>query len=69
LGDKVSVQVVRVDAERRQIDLGLSDILEAVRREERPHAVRGRTRPKKEMRRSQRPGRRERLAQRKGRRR
>src|SRR6478735_412546 len=34
LGDKVSVQVVRVDLERRQIDLGLSEILEAVRESE-----------------------------------
>ena len=32
LGDRVTVQVVRVDLERRQIDLGLSEILEAVRR-------------------------------------
>jgi ribonuclease R len=32
LGDRVSVQVVRVDLERRQIDLGLEEILEAVRR-------------------------------------
>jgi len=31
LGDRVTVQVVRVDLERRQIDLGLSEILEAVR--------------------------------------
>ena len=33
LGDKVRVQVVRVDMERRQVDLGLVEILEAVRRE------------------------------------
>ncbi len=32
LGDKVNVQVIRVDIERRQIDLGLAEILEAVRR-------------------------------------
>jgi len=31
LGDRVSVQVVKVDMERRQIDLGLVDILENVR--------------------------------------
>ena len=31
LGDKVRVQVVRVDMERRQIDLGLVDMLDAVR--------------------------------------
>jgi ribonuclease R len=35
LGDKVSVQVVRVDMERRQIDLGLVEILDAVRVSER----------------------------------
>ena len=32
LGDKVRVQVVRVDMERRQVDLGLVEILDAVRR-------------------------------------
>jgi ribonuclease R len=31
LGDQVIVQVIRVDLERRQIDLGLAEILEAVR--------------------------------------
>ena len=31
LGDRVRVQVVRVDMDRRQIDLGLVEILEAVR--------------------------------------
>ncbi len=41
LGDRVSVQVIRVDLERRQIDLGLSEILEAVRRSERPSRRRG----------------------------
>jgi ribonuclease R len=65
LGDKVVVQVVRVDMERRQVDLGLVDILEAVRREERPRgAIRSRTKPKAEQRRAQRPGRRERMAKR-----
>ena len=67
LGDKVLVQVVRVDMERRQIDLGLVEILEAVRREERPRApIRSKTKPKKEQRRSQRPGRRERQAGKRG---
>src|SRR3970040_276920 len=62
LGDKVQVQVVRVDMERRQVDLGLVDILEAVRREERPRgAIRSTTRPKKNQRRAQRPVRRERM--------
>ena len=60
LGDKVQVQVVRVDMERRQVDLGLVDILEAVRREERPRGpVRSKVTPKREQRRAQRPGRRE----------
>jgi ribonuclease R len=31
LGDRVKVQVIRVDLERRQIDLGLSEILDTVR--------------------------------------
>jgi ribonuclease R len=31
LGDRVTVQVIRVDLEQRQIDLGLMEILEAVR--------------------------------------
>jgi ribonuclease R len=35
LGDRVRVQVVRVDLERRQIDLGLTEILDAVRESER----------------------------------
>ena len=34
LGDRVNVQVVRVDTERRQIDLGLVEILDAVRESE-----------------------------------
>jgi ribonuclease R len=68
LGDKVDVQVVRVDMERRQVDLGLVEILEAVRREERPRgAVRSKTKPKSEQRRAKRPGRRERVAKRGGR--
>ena len=35
LGDTVAVQVVRVDTTRRQVDLGLVEILEAVRQSER----------------------------------
>jgi len=65
LGDKVLVQVVRVDMERRQVDLGLVEILEAVRRQEAPRPIRSRTKPKKEQRRAQRPGRRERAEKRK----
>ena len=66
LGDKVLVQIVRVDMERRQVDLGLVDILEQVRQDERPRGpVRSKVRPKSEKRRAQRPGRRERLKRRK----
>jgi ribonuclease R len=65
LGGRVRVQVVRVDMERRQIDLGLLDILEAVRADERKRGPRhSKARPKQEQRqqrgRKQRPGRRER---------
>jgi ribosomal protein S1 len=60
----VEVQVVRVDMERRQIDLGLVEILEQVRRDESgTRQVRSRVKPKSDRRgRSQRPGKRERLA-------
>jgi ribonuclease R len=59
LGDKVRVQVVRVDMERRQVELGLAEILDTVR--QKPRALRGaergggrsRTKPKKETRREQ----------------
>ncbi|MBI4264139.1 MAG: ribonuclease R [Acidobacteria bacterium] len=62
LGDRVLVQVVRVDMERRQVDLGLVEILEAVRRDQRPRGpIRSRVRPKREERRSP-PGKRERQA-------
>ena len=47
LGDKVKVQVVRVDMERRQVDLGLVEILERVRESERnrgPRREQGRSR-------------------------
>jgi ribonuclease R len=68
LGDKVLVQVVRVDMERRQVDLGIVEILDSVRRDERPRGpVRSKTRPKKEQKRAQRPGRRERIAKKPGR--
>jgi ribonuclease R len=61
LGDRVHVQVVRVDMERRQVDLGVTDILDAVRRQEQPRGpIRSRSSPKRERRRTQRPGRRER---------
>jgi ribonuclease R len=35
LGDRVTVQVIKVDMERRQIDLGLVDILDSIRESER----------------------------------
>ena len=61
LGDKVLVQVVRVDMERRQVDLGLVEILESVRRDTRPRQpIRSKVKPKGERRPAQRPGRRER---------
>jgi ribonuclease R len=63
LGDKVHVQVIRVNMEQRQVDLGLVEILERVRAD-RPRVKPGRkTGPRAEKprgRRAQRPGRRER---------
>ena len=51
LGDKVVVQVVRVDLERRQIDLGIDEVLEAVRADERRRGSgRSQARPKKDKR-------------------
>ena len=51
LGDRVDVQVIRVDLERRQIDLGLSAILEAVRTSERNRGPRrSKVQPKREAR-------------------
>src|SRR5205823_12025801 len=69
LGERVRVQVVRVDMERRQIDLGLVEILDAVRSDERKRGPRhSKARPKREERqRRQRPGRRERQKKRRGR--
>jgi ribonuclease R len=72
LGDKVKVQVVKVDMERRQVDLGLAEILDAVREsEENRGPRRSKAMPKREVRakaadrapkRKGRPGRRERTA-------
>jgi len=59
LGDKVKVQVIRVNMDVRQIDLGLVDILERVREGERGPR-RTKAAPKYETRRKGRPGRRER---------
>src|SRR5476651_863132 len=66
LGDKVKVQVIRVNMEERKVDLGLAEILERVREGERG-SRRSKSTPKAEKRRKQRPGRRERQG-RKGRR-
>ena len=65
LGDKVQVQVIKVDMQRRQVDLGLVDILERVRASERNRGPRrSAAQPKSERPqkrgRPQRPGRRER---------
>src|SRR3954469_21234470 len=67
LGDKVKVQVIRVNMEERKIDLGLAEILERVREGERG-SRRSRATPKHESRRKQRPGRRERQSRNKSRR-
>jgi len=69
LGDRVAVQVTRVELDRRQIELGLVEILEAVRKSERNRGPRrSKVVPKREAdgpkKRAARPGRRER-AQRK----
>ena len=59
LGDKVLVQVVQVNLEKKQIDFGIIEILDSIRRKTRPAKVKGR-KSKTEKRRSTRPGRRER---------
>ena len=72
LGDRVEVQVLKVDGERRQVDLGILEILETVRRTEQGRAPRrsraepkARPKPKAEAgARKGRPGRRERAARR-----
>ena len=70
LGDKVQVQVIKVDMERRQVDLGIVEILNAVRESEEARGPRrSKAQPKKERhlragRRKQRPGRRERTSRR-----
>jgi ribonuclease R len=61
LGDRVRVQVVRVDMERRQIDLGLAEILDAIREDERRRGPRrSKAKPKQEQKAKPRPGKRER---------
>ena len=70
LGDRVRVQVVKVDMERRMIDLGLTEILERVRDSEANRGPRrSRAEPKSERhmkagKRKQRPGKKERAKRR-----
>ena len=78
LGDRVSVQVVKVDMERRQIDLGLTEILDRVRDSEKNRGPRrskaeprretevrrGSSKPDKSTRRKPRPGKKERASKR-----
>jgi ribonuclease R len=72
LGDRVRVQVIKVDMERRQVDLGLVEILDKVRASERSRGPRrSKAAPKTERHlasagrpRKQRPGRRERAGKR-----
>ena len=78
LGDRVSVQVVKVDMERRQIDLGLTENLDRVRDSERNRGPRrskaeprretevrrGSSKPDKSKRRKPRPGKKERASKR-----
>ncbi|MFA5911127.1 MAG: ribonuclease R [Vicinamibacterales bacterium] len=67
LGDRVRVQIVRVDMERRQIDLGLEDVLAKVRKDERGRGpARSSARPKKDQRKGTPEERRRRKAQRPG---
>ena len=66
LGDKVKVQVIRVNMEMRQVDLGLVEILERVREGERGPR-RSKAAPKREKPRKQRPGRNERQMRKRGR--
>jgi ribonuclease R len=67
LGDRVRVQVLRVNMEIRQVDLGLVEILERVREGERGPR-RSKAVPKVEKKRKQRTGRRERTMKKRGRR-
>src|SRR5262245_65125502 len=66
LGDRVKVQVIKIDMERRQIDLGLTEIMERVRRtEDNRGPWRSKAEPKSERhlkagKKKQRPGKRER---------
>jgi ribonuclease R len=73
LGDAVRVQVVRIDLDRRQIELGIEEVLAAVRKDERARGPRRstasprRTAAAKPARAATRPGRRERATRKRGR--
>jgi ribonuclease R len=71
LGDRVKVQVTRIDMERRQVELGLVDVLERVRESERHRGPRTSKLVSKQekRRRASRPGRRERAMKKQGKRR
>ena len=71
LGDRVRVQVINVDMERRQVDLGLVEILEAVRESELNRGPRrskaeprrgSAPKPDRDSKKKQRPGKKERAA-------
>jgi ribonuclease R len=69
LGDPIRVQVIRVDQERRQVDLGVVEVLERVRASERQRGARtSRATPKGAVRVAKgRPGKRERAIKKAGR--
>ena len=67
LGDRVKVQIIKVDMERRQIELGLEDVLAKVRQDQgRRGPQRSSARPKQEQRKSTPEQRRRKKAQRLG---
>ena len=67
LGDRVRVQIIKVDMERRQIELGLEDVLEKLRKDERRRGpLRSSARPKSEQRKETPEQRRRRKKQRPG---
>ena len=67
LGDRVTVQIIKVDMERRQIELGLEDVLAKIRQDQRRRGPeRSSARPKKEQRKSTPEQRRRKKAQRLG---
>jgi ribonuclease R len=67
LGDRVRVQVIRVDEEKRQVELGLVEILDAVRKDERRRGPRRRKATPKRERPPRPPGRARTVRRRRGR--